>query len=654
MIVSGSLVLFKSALALVSAFQEGRISIELETGESKKVREKDILLLHRGPCRSIPASLGAGDFETAHAMLAADVEGKDPVPVSWEELAELVYGEFSPAAAASCARLAPASGLFRIGDAGPLALSPQEIGTARRKAEERRLEAEHRAAFVAAFRSARKAGTAAAQQPLKSIPDSARLIAELETFALGMPERVRSGCPIAAEAGVAETPEAVHQALVETGIWPFSFNPWPARAGATLHSPSLQFPGEEARASALVRTDLTHLDSLAIDNAWSRDPDDAIALDGERVWVHVADPSAWIEPDSAVDREALLRGATLYLPERVIPMLPAESVERLGLGLAATSPSLSFGMKLDAEGGLVDTIITAATVKVRCMNYEEADLLLASGDGQLSRLGQLADMRMARRLANGAVDIDLPEVAIKVSEDTPAFLRVPETRSSAIVREMMLLAGEAAARWAHERRIPFVYSSQEAPQLPSGLPSHDGDGSKSLSVHFARRKGMRASITGTECLAHRGLGLSFYSQVTSPLRRYQDLLAHYQLRAALASMANGGRGKPEITALLGSDEISRRTILASQGAACTRQAERDSRLHWISVHIARNPEWDGDAVVLEYRGRDAWVIIPALGLETSIRCREELQPDQVLRVRAVRASIPFHDISFDIVHSREE
>lgn len=653
MIVSGSLVLFKSTLALVSAFQEGRISIELETGESKKVREKDILLLHRGPCKSIPASLEAGDFETAHAMLTTGVEGRDPVAVSWEELAELVYGEFSPASAASCARLAPASGLFRIGEAGPLVLSPLEIEAARRKAEDRRLESERRRAFVTAFRSARKAGTAGAQQPLKSLPDSSRLIAELESYALGMPEKIRAGCPLASEAGVAETPEAVHQALVETGIWPSSFNPWPARAGVTLHQPSLQFPGEEARASALARVDLTHLDSLAIDNAWSRDPDDAIAFDGERIWVHVADPSAWIEPDSDVDREALLRGATLYLPERVIPMLPPESIDRLGLGLADTSPSLSFGMKLDGEGGLVDTIITAATVRVRCMNYEEADLLLASGDGQLSQLEQLADLRMVRRFANGAVDIDLPEVAIKVSGNQPAFLKVPETRSSAIVREMMLLAGEAAARWTHERRIPFVYSSQEAPQLPSGLSSHDDDEGKSLAVHFARRKGMRASITGTECLAHRGLGLSFYSQVTSPLRRYQDLLAHHQLRAALVSMAGSNREKPDPAMLLGSDEISRRSILASQGASCTRQAERDSRLHWIAVFIAGNPDWEGDAVVLEFRGRDAWVLIPSLGFETSIRCREDLQPDQVIRVRAVRASIPFHDISFDIVPLRE-
>jgi exoribonuclease-2 len=587
-------------------------------------------------------------------MLAAGLEGKEPVAVSWEELAELVYGEFSPASAASCARLAPSSGLFRVGENGPLALSPTEIENTRRKADEKRMETERRAAFVQAFRNARKTGLSGAQPPLRSLPESARLIGELESFALGLPERVKAGCALAAEAGIAETPEAVHQALVDTGIWPPFFNPWPARAGATLHAPSLEFPEEEAAPAALVRMDLTRLDSLAIDNAWSRDPDDAIALDEDRIWVHVADPSAWILPDSAVDRDALLRGATLYLPERVIPMLPAASLDRLGLGLAGTSPSLSFGMKLDADGSLVDTVITAATVKVRCVDYEEADRLLAGGDAQLSRLEQLAALRTARRLANGAVDIDLPEVAMKVKDDAPAFLPVPETRSSVIVREMMLLAGEAAARWAYERRIPFVYSSQEAPQLPSGLSSHDGGQEKSLAVHFARRKGMRASITGTECLAHRGLGLSFYTQVTSPLRRYQDLLAHYQLRAALVSMASSGRDRPDASSLLSPDEISRRSILASRGAMCTRQAERDSRMHWIAVHMAANTGWEGDAVVLEYRGRDAWILIPAMGFETSIRCREELQPDMKIRVRAVRASIPYHDISFDIVHSGEE
>ena len=150
---------------------------------------------------------------------------------------------------------------------------------------------------------------------------------------------------------------------------------------------------------------------------------------------------------------------------------------------------------------------------------------------------------------------------------------------------------------------------------------------------------MKASIVGTECLAHQGLGLSFYSQVTSPLRRYQDLLAHHQIRAYLAAGIQGA---------LSADEVSRRCILAGQASAATRQAERDSRLHWITCYLASRPDWRGEARVLDLRERDAWIILPSLGFETSLRTRRSLQLDETLTVSAARVSIAMHDITFDL------
>ena len=631
MIQPGSLVLYKDQLARISSVAEGRVTIELETGESKKVREKDVQMLHEGVSARIPADLEGGDFETAHAMLTAGLEGRDPVATSWRELAELVFGTFSAASAAACARKARQGGLFAIVEGNPVALSPAEIARLRAKDEEKRLEGSRRAAFVAALRAAlrEKSGGAA----LRDSSEGARYLAELEGFALGSQDR----CPIAAEVGIAETREAVHQALIDAGLWPRSANPWPARAGCALRPPRLEFPARERPELGPSRADLRAQDSYAIDNAWSTDPDDAIGFDGERVWVHVADPAAFFSPDSPIDAEALSRGATLYLPEKIVPMLPEGAVERLGLGLGETSPALSFGMKVAADGGIEETTIVPSEVSVRRFSYERADEALAAGDATLVALDAIARVRHARRVANGAVDIDLPEVSLKVEGETVRFVSVPSTRSVDIVREMMLLAGEAAARWAYERKLPFTYSSQEAPQVPRSL-SRSGEGDALLSLQYLRRKGMKASIVGTECLAHQGLGLSFYSQVTSPLRRYQDLLAHHQIRALL----QGGGAAP-----LPTDEVARRCFIAGQGTSSTRQAERDSRLHWVAFHLAEHPDWVGQAIVLDAREQDCWIIVPEFGIEASMRTRLALAPDERLDVRAARVSLALNDITFE-------
>lgn len=661
MVSPSSLVLYKRSVHRVVSFGDGKLLVENEAGEQKKLREKDILLLHPGPVSKIPQALENGDFETAHAMLVPE-EAESPTPVEWKEMSELVFGEYSAPAALSCFRKALEGRLFALGETGPTALSFAEIQKIRKKEEERLNAEKRKQAFVHAFKAARSKEAG----PLERSPEQASFIAELESFALGRQER----CPLATALGIPETLESAHKALIDSGAWEASFNPWPARAKAVLSPPRLDFPSSELEPAPLRREDLRALRSLAIDNSWSNDPDDAIGYKDGNVWIHVADPAAYFAPDSEIDKEALSRGATLYLPERTIPMLPHEALGRTGLGLSSESPALSFRISLSEEGHILETSISPSLVKVERRSYEEADDLLEGGDELLKILDGIAKLRHGRRCANGAVDIDLPETSIRVEDGQPRFYPLKPTRSSAIVRELMLLAGEAAGRWAHERGVPFIYSSQESPQLPSSLKLCNDEGAQtsqdgmaesaaenkensglspfSLAEQYSRRKGMRASITGTEALAHRGLGLPFYSQVTSPLRRYQDLLAHYQIRAWLASRrSGGGSGESGHYPVLTADELSRRCILAAQASACTRQAERDSRLHWTTWHVANNPGLRVKALVLETRERDAWVLIPELGLECAVSNRPPLEPDRWVELIARRAYLPGLELGFD-------
>ena len=653
MIQTGALVLYKNQIGLVTGFSDGKYSVAFQDSTNLRVREKDVVIIHTGPVSRFPTPRKDGDFKTAYEMLASDhtdTQSGEPIALTWQSLSELVFGEYTPETVAACLEKALEGTLFSIIDGTPVALSPRERRKIEEKAQRKQSEAAQRKAFIAWFLEARRARVSkervnrvnreenSATEHQTGTIDASFLpfVRELESFALGR----TSYCSLAQDLGLSEKPEVIHEALMDAGIWTDNDNPWPARSGCTLNLPKLDFPDKELE-SHLPRLDLSSATAYAIDNAWSTDPDDAIGYDGTYVWVHIADPASYIDAESSLDQTAMERGATLYLPEKTIPMLPEGAVHTLGLGLNPLSPALSFRMKVADDGSVTEVMISPSTVKVSRLSYEKADELLSQGDATLVALDRIAQTRKRRRIQNGAVEIDFPEVSIKVRADEIAFTPLPVTRSSGIVREMMLLAGEAAGRWARDRRLPFLYSSQEAPNIPAQYLA-DMERPAPLSVQFARRKGMRASIVGTETLAHRGLGLSFYSQVTSPLRRYQDLLTHYQIRRSL-QREQGLSATP-----LSEDELGRRCLIASQASSQTRQAERDSRLHWTCVYLVRHPDWEGMATILELRENEAWVLIEALGLETSVRYRQAVQLDQKVPIKVVKVRLATLEANFEM------
>lgn len=637
MIQNGAIVLYKTHIGRIDSFEGGKYLVEFQESPGLRLRDKDFSLIHPGPVARLPSPRSDGDFETAYGMIATSDADARLAPLEWKDFAELVFGEFTPEAAVACVNCALEGKLFFIADGKPSALSAAEREKLAERERKKGQEVAARQGFVAWFSLARKSGKSG-RQGAAMPPEYAPLLQELTSFALGRTAR----CSLAGDLGLSETPEAVHQALLDTGIWADTDNPWPSRAGCNVNPPKAEFPAAELEPVTLPRIDLTFLPSYAIDNAWSNDPDDAISFDGSHVWVHVADPAAYIKPGSALDVAAMERGATLYLPEKTVPMLPGAAVTTLGLGIAPRSPALSFRINVEADGSIRDIMISPSVVKVTRLSYEKADELLRQGEPALVALSGIAEARRRRRIANGAVEISFPETSVKVDGAAIAFLPVHETRSGGMVREMMLLAGEAAGRWAKERSLPFLYSSQEASSIPQEalagmeLPAP-------LSVQYLRRKGMRASIVGTESLAHRGLGLSFYSQVTSPLRRYQDLLTHYQIRLSLQN-ERGAAAEP-----LPEEELGRRCLVASQAAAQTRQAERDSRMHWTVVYLSRNQDWRGEATVLDIRDREAWILIKEFGLETGLRCRQSLSPDETISVKAVMAKIPSLASNFEMI-----
>jgi exoribonuclease-2 len=244
------------------------------------------------------------------------------------------------------------------------------------------------------------------------------------------------------------------------------------------------------------RLDLTHLPAFAIDDEGNQDPDDAVSIDGERIWVHVADVAALVAPDSELDREARARGANLYLPEGIVNMLPAAVTEQLGLGLQEVSPALSFGIVCGDDGTLADIDIRPTLIRATRLTYAEAETRLH--EPPFAQLVAAAERYRARRKANGAAGIDLPEVSVRVVDGEVVIRPIDRHGSRAMVTDLMLMAGEAAARFAASAacRSPTPPSRRRSSiQHPEGM-----------AAMYAYRRQFKPSRTSIEPGPHFGLG----------------------------------------------------------------------------------------------------------------------------------------------------
>ena len=635
-----ALVMYKTKPATVLASDTDRILIHTIEGEERRVRPKDVALLHQGPIERLPAGQASAEVEDALALLVEEYPDGLSL-ISWKEFAELAWGDSTAERIVIVWYALSGNPRVELLNEGVRVRGQEEYHKLSEKEEKRQKVAETRDAFIDAFRHAWKAHETSFGD---TNPLFQQFFDELGRYARGLSE----DSPLAKEIGIKLTSQTVHEALLATGYWKDSFNPWPERNGCTLSSPPAPETMAERPELALERVDLRHLPSYAIDNAWSNDPDDAISIEGEKIWIHVADPASILSPGSRLDNEAMARGSTLYLPEKIIPMLHFSLVQALGLGLDRESKALSFGITLKDDGRIADTEIVPSIVKVERLTYEQADIMLEK-NSTLQKLEAYSAIRAALRRRQNAIDIEFPEVAIRANNGDPSFVSVPQTRSARMVQEFMILAGEAVARWAYERGLPFPFATQEPP-VSSSLAGCGLGPSESPSENYNRRRVMRATLVSTTCFAHAGLGLSFYSQVTSPLRRYQDLLAHYQIHAFLAGSSRPGDASlptPKASLLLDTEAMNERLYSYSQQAARNRQAERDSRAHWTLVYLSRHRDWKGRAIVLDASSENAQILIPEFGYETQLRIPRGIKPDETISIALRRASISEQFASFD-------
>nr|MCR5063271.1 RNB domain-containing ribonuclease [Treponema sp.] len=556
-----SLVLYKNQIAVITEKEGEKYIIKFctqpatATGKKavyteQKVREKDIVPFHAGPVSSLDAVLTYSDnslaekIQETYELLLSD-ESTATQEISLEELSEYAIGKFSAEESWAFYNAVCDSVYFAIqneklknGEICFLPRTNEQIEEINKKNYEKEHEEEIRKEFIARLK-ARKL----------NLPDDSRFMGEVEAFALCKTDKSK----ILSEAGFSQSIEKAHKLLIDTGIWDITKNPYPTRLGFSFDSAKEQLgpmPEEE-------RIEIPGI-AYAIDSEHSTDPDDAVAFDGEYLWVHIADPASAVLPDSKIDEVARGRGTTLYIPEGTSRMLCESCLEDYALGLKEISRALSFRIKLDSESQIEECQVMKTTIKVKRMTYVQAEEQKESPE--LKPLFEIARKNKARREANGAVVIQMPEVDICVDKETKKVTIEPELRleSNDMIAELMILAGEGAAKFAFKNSIPFMYISQESPDFPSKIP-------EGWAGQFAMVKCMRKRSVGITPAPHAALGLSFYSQVTSPLRRYGDLISHQQLRAFI----DGRR-------LLNKDEMLERVAAGDAASLAARKVSRQS------------------------------------------------------------------------------
>jgi len=279
------------------------------------------------------------------------------------------------------------------------------------------------------------------------------------------------------------------------------------------------------------RQDLTHLNVFSIDEPFTKDIDDAISFNFYdsffELGIHITDVASFVLPGTPLDKEAARRGASLYLPEGKIPMLPqAVSEDLLSLRAHETRPAITVFIKISLMGEMLDFRWILSTIKVTSkLSYAEVDRKVEE-DENFSRLYRLVSRLRKQRVSGGATWVLIPDLQVRVGPDKNIIttVRDRETPSQMVVSECMILTNYCAALFFKKKNYPALYRKQAEP-----AQRMEPDTTPSLFQLFMQgRKFSRVEVDSIPGL-HSSLGLESYTSVTSPLRKYFDLITQRQL-----------------------------------------------------------------------------------------------------------------------------
>jgi exoribonuclease-2 len=323
---------------------------------------------------------------------------------------------------------------------------------------------------------------------------------------------------------------------------------------------------------------------FSIDDEETREVDDALRIerDGEiwKITVAISDPARVVIRGDILDREAMRRGTTVYLPTQSVLMLPEKiSCDIASLTAGQVRSAIVIRIDLDDSGHITGSQIARESVRVeQRLHYNDADILIKQGEGEtanhLRNFLTVAQLLHNQRLENGALHLQRAEYKIHVTQgQVTVDLIERNSPSRFLVAEMMILANHMAAKYAQAHEVPVIYRTQESP-LQAITEEMLAD---PLSFHKIRKL-LKPSALSLHPAEHSSLGLSMYTQLSSPLRRFADLVMQRQLVAHLVGD----------TLPYNSEELFKVLATAEQTARDARRAEMDANRRWFGLYLLDN------------------------------------------------------------------
>ncbi|SMN00204.1 3'-to-5' exoribonuclease RNase R [uncultured Candidatus Thioglobus sp.] len=600
-----SLVAYKGKPARIIDIQTNKFTLEFEDGTTLKVREKDFRFIH-------PEFIQVNDNCT-HADFEVLAEFQEET-LNLQEITEWLFDEFS-AQNAWCTCLLVEDGLYFYWQKDQVFVRPMsQVESVQAKRDAEKLAAESLAHCI--------------ENLTKNTFDEEDepYLKEIARVALNQSKTAK----ILSHIGVENTPESAYKFLLKIKYFEPSFNPYPAR---------FNIPKDEEIAvevPTIERVDLTHLSSYAIDNEGSNDADDAISIEGNRLWIHTADVANIVPSGSDLDVYAQQRGSNFYLPDSIIHMLPTSVTVASALGASEKSNALSFSFEFDGEN-INNIEVVQSVIKVTNTTYDAVDKILKTNTNEdLAKIKAIGEAHKKFRDSSGSINLHLPNVEVHFIDGVATVAPQQTSASRDLVAEMMIMAGRTMAQFTSDKLIPVPYALQDEGNFTEEFLAKKD--TLTLSESFLAVKNFKRSATSVKPLLHYGLGLPAYLRVTSPMRRYYDLLAHQQIINFITDkpMLNVS----QVKAIIGSVNMA----LADVG-----RVSRFSDDHFKCVFLMQNPNWTGTGVVVDTRGDKALFMIPEIGMMTQIKFKNLPQLDEEIQLQVSRVNLVDKSANFRVI-----
>ena len=636
-------------LAYVRKQERDRLHVIDPRGRNSTVHGDRVVIVHRPStegefpalARQISEKVSARQSEVDVELLWQSV-GTRQRELNPSELAELFFAETTPEAESAVFRALSEDNLFfRRKGAQFLPKTEEQVSSERTRRERQRAREEFREHVVRVLEQLLKKNA--------DIPEESGVILDRIQNWLRFKTGDEIGLILEEIAGAAKARDAAYDILLRAGRVDPTLDRFLVTAGIEPHfsSPLIQAAAQLTPYTHIpARLDYQDSPAFTIDDEDTQEVDDALTVrwEGDEivVGIHIADVSAFVRKGDILDAEASRRSSTIYLPSITVPMFP----ERLSTDLASLRtevprPAFTVEVRFDKQANRAGYRIALSTINVqKRLSYDEADQIIES-DPALYTLHGIAKQLRDARSNRGAITFRRAELKIRVKGDEIQITKInPNSPSRFVVSEMMILANGLAADFASVNSIPVIYRTQEprealavedtlSPALDAGdstktAPSIRPDPQRDLispaldavDSTAGRLGGSDITLSGTskavEALAferlrktfkrsrlsltpglHSGLGLGAYTQASSPIRRYADLVTQRQFTAMLSGVPVP-YGREELLQILAAAETAEQEI---------RAIEDRSTNYWLLEYLARYKRGESfAAVVLDPKG----------------------------------------------------